>query len=235
MRSTAWPRVLEDLVDAQDTFVADASHQLRNPMTALRLRLENLESEVGPEGTDDLGAALDEVARLSRIIDGLLALAHAERDGTRPEHPVEIGTLVEERRDAWQPLAEERNVDVESRLPGHRVSALATPDRLAQVLDNLLANALDVSPAGSTITLAVDEQPAWVEVHVVDEGRGLTDAERQHAFDRFWRSSSASGDFGGSGLGLSIVRKLVQADGGEAALGSAPGGGVDAVVRLRRR
>jgi signal transduction histidine kinase len=115
------------------------------------------------------------------------------------------------------------------------VRAIVTPDRLAQVLDNLLANAVDVAPPSSTVTLAVRGGDGRPEVHVIDEGPGMVDAERAHAFDRFWRS--ASGDhsvLGGSGLGLSIVRKLVAADGGEVELGSAPAGGVDAVVRLRR-
>ena len=74
---------------------------------------------------------------------------------------------------------------------------------------------------------------ASVEVHVIDEGPGLSDEERQRAFDRFWRASREGGSLGGSGLGLAIVQKLVRADGGEVELREADGGGVDAVVRYR--
>lgn len=226
---------LKELVDAQDAFVADASHQLRNPLTGLRLRLENLAPDVGPEGADDLRGALDEAARLSRIVDGLLALARVERDGARrPEEAVDVSSLIEERRQAWVALAEERGVTLDAELPSQPERALVTPDRFTQVLDNLLANALDVSAPGSTIILRTDVDLGCVEVHVVDQGPGLDAAERARAFDRFWRASSTPGSLGGSGIGLSIVHKLVQADGGDVELVSAPGGGLDAVVRLRR-
>ncbi len=106
----------------------------------------------------------------------------------------------------------------------------AAPGRLAQVIDNLLANALEASPAGTTVTLSALAAPPWVELHVVDHGPGMTAEQRARAFDRFWRVGSGGG---GSGLGLAIVRRLVAADEGEVELGEAPGGGVDAVVRLR--
>ena len=225
---------LQELVDAQDAFVADASHQLRTPLTALRLRLENLKAEVTPTTEEDLAGALDEVARLSRLVDGLLVLARPEREGAATEgHAIDVAAVVDERRQAWTALAEERQLV----LRAERVAptpALATPDRLRQVLDNLLANALDASPPGSTVTMRVEQERDVVAVHVIDEGPGLAAQDRAHAFDRFWRSSSASaGRLGGTGLGLAIVRKLVLADGGEVELREAPTGGVDAVVRLR--
>jgi signal transduction histidine kinase len=227
---------LEDLVVAQDAFVADASHQLRNPLLALRLRLENLVADDGGERSDDVRRALDEVARLSRTVDGLLALARADRGGPRsPSVPVDLVPLVRARCEEWSALADERDVELVVAAPDHPVRALVTPDRLAQVLDNLLANAVDVAPPSSTVTLAIRDGGGLPEVHVIDEGPGLSDLERQHAFDRFWRSSSPpTSSLGGSGLGLSIVRKLVAADGGDVELGSGASGGVDAVVRLHR-
>jgi signal transduction histidine kinase len=227
---------LEDLVVAQDAFVADASHQLRNPLLALRLRLENLVAGDADDVADDVQRALDEVARLSRTVDGLLALARADRSGSvRPSVPADVGALVRARRDEWSALADERGVTLIVVAPDHPVRALVTPDRFAQVLDNLLANAIDTAPPSSTVELAVRDGGPLVEVHVIDEGPGLSDLERRHAFDRFWRSASASPtSLGGSGLGLSIVRKLVAADGGDVELESGAGGGVDAVVRHRR-
>ncbi len=95
------------------------------------------------------------------------------------------------------------------------------------MVDNLVANAVRVS---SDVTVAVRRSEEWVELHVVDHGPGLSEEERARAFDRFWRGRTTAA---GSGLGLAIVRRLATADGGEAELRPAPGGGVDAVVRLR--
>jgi signal transduction histidine kinase len=220
---------LQRLVESQQAFVADASHQLRTPLTALRLRLENLERDVDPPGRPELEGALAEVERLGRLVEGLLALARADA-GVLPEETVDLERAVGERLGAWQALAEEREVELVRDLNGAR-TARASPERLGQVLDNLLANALEVSPRGGSIRLAACPSGDWVELHVVDQGPGMAPEQRAHAFDRFWR---ASGDGPGFGLGLAIVRRLVAADGGEVELLEAPGGGLDAVVRLRR-
>jgi signal transduction histidine kinase len=106
----------------------------------------------------------------------------------------------------------------------------AAPVRVEQVLDNLLANALEVSPDGARIVLGTSRGREWVELHVVDEGPGLTAEERERAFDRFWRGRG-SGE--GSGLGLAIVKRLVAADDGRVELRPAAPRGVDAVVLLR--
>ena len=218
---------LQELVEAQNAFVADASHQLRTPLTALRLRLETLEGSVEGPVAADLDAAIAEAHRLSRLVDGLLALAKVE--ASRPARTVvDAAAVVEDRVQAWGPLAEERGVDLRGRTPA-TAPALAVSGFLEQVLDNLIANALDVSPSDTTVELAVRRSPAWVEVHVVDDGPGLGAAERQRAFDRFWR---ASGREQGSGLGLAIVRQLIRLSGGEVELVDAPGRGLDAVVRL---
>jgi CheY-like chemotaxis protein len=103
----------------------------------------------------------------------------------------------------------------------------SSPDRLGQILDNLVANAVAVS---DTVGVSVSRDDGWVELHVVDHGPGLSDEERARAFDRFWRGRATGS---GSGLGLAIVRRLADADGGDAELREAPSGGVDAVVRLR--
>jgi signal transduction histidine kinase len=99
--------------------------------------------------------------------------------------------------------------------------------RVEQVLDNLLSNALDASPRGATIQVTTARRNGWVEMHVVDEGPGLAAAARAHAFDRFWH---AGGE--GSGLGLTIARRLAAADEGCVELLEADTGGIDAVVRL---
>jgi signal transduction histidine kinase len=213
---------LERLVHSQADFVADASHELRTPLTALRLRLENL-----PEGADR-DAALRESLRLSALVDGLLALARAD-SGSESGERVDAAALIRDRVDAWLPVAAEHEVALRAEVD-ERLAVRSRPGRLTQVVDNLVSNALEVSPAGTTITVAGRAVEPWVELHVIDEGPGLTAEQRERAFDRFWRAGSGEG---ASGLGLAIVRRLVAADAGEVELLAAPGGGIDAVVRLR--
>jgi signal transduction histidine kinase len=232
---------LEQLVDAQQAFVADASHQLRTPLAALRLRLENIEREIAVGRRDDLEGALEEVNRLSVLVDGLLELARAGQQGSSPQ-PIDTRALVLGRRDAWSALAEERAVHIDVQVDDTLV--LATPGRLEQVLDNLLNNALEVAPAGSTIEVSAVATNGDVRLSVADAGPGLSDEQRTRAFDRFWRAGrgtdpddgdhaeTAPGDEGGFGLGLAIVRQLVVADGGEVTLGRSAAGGLEVVVTL---
>lgn len=225
---------LEDLVTAQEQFVADASHQLRTPLTALRLRLEMVELDSDDANRDDIDGARNEVQRMSRMVDGLLALARAERtQGTRPGRLALDGAL-QERAAAWQPVAEERDVSIVAR--GAGLKARCTADMLSQVLDNLIANALEVAPANSVLTLQASTEDSSsgsvIAVHVIDHGPGLTDEQRERAFDRFWRATNERGELGGTGLGLAIVQKLVESEGGRAELRAADGGGLDAVLLL---
>lgn len=228
---------LEVLVGAQESFIADASHQLRTPLTSLRLRLELLDGSLAgiPQARDEaaqVAAALEEVARLSRLVDGLLALARAERTGPSvTATTVDLGSTLRDRADAWAPVAAEEGVAIEVDASS-LVVGRATPDRLVQVVDNLIANAIDASPAETTVSLSALAGPQGPEVHVLDRGPGLPAAARAHAFDRFWSGRSSESRLGGSGLGLAIVRKLVEADGGVVELRPREGGGLDATVVL---
>ena len=132
-----------------------------------------------------------------------------------------------ERAAVWEPLPAEQHVALAVTGPAtDRVWAI--PGALEQIVDNLLANALRVSPPGTTIVLARAPGP---ELHVVDQGPGMSETDRTRAFDRFWRASTSHHD--GTGLGLPIVRHLVHASGGEITLDAAPGGGLDARIILR--
>lgn len=209
---------LERVLRSQEEFVADASHELRTPLTALRLRLEN----------GDLDGGLREVERLSELVEGLLALARADA-APAPAASVDAAAVVRERVATWRPLADERGIALVAETDDS-IAAHAAPERIAQVLDNLVANALDAAPRGTTVAVSAARTPAGVELHVRDEGPGLSPEQRARAFDRFWRAGAAGS---GSGLGLAIVRKLVEADGGRVELLESPAGGVDAVVRWR--
>jgi signal transduction histidine kinase len=221
---------LAELVTAQQQFVADASHQLRTPLTALRLRLENLAAELSGAPAAQLEDAQGEVDRLTRLVDGLLALSRAQQQ--RPASTaVDITNVVSERCAAWAALADEQDVALTVAIDADAsVEATIVPGHLEQILDNLLANAVEVSPPGQGIEVGVADGNGTVRVHVRDHGPGLSDQERQRAFDRFWQGSAAP--TGSSGLGLAIVRQLAIANGGTITLEAPEGGGLDAVLCL---
>ncbi|MFJ8959201.1 sensor histidine kinase [Lentzea sp. NPDC102401] len=214
------------LVGSQRAFIGDASHQLRTPLTALRLSLDNVADGVDdPVVREDVDMATAEVVRMSRLVNGLLALARAEADVPHPE-PVQVLDVVAERFTAWRAAADERSISLVSE--GFDIRVLATPGHLEQVLDNVLSNALEVSPDGATI-LVRTTRPGLVEV--IDAGPGLPEADRARAFDRFWRGQGLTGK-GGSGLGLAIVKQLVTDDGGAVSLEASSSGGLCVRIRL---
>jgi signal transduction histidine kinase len=221
---------LEELVTAHRAFAGDASHQLRSPLTALRLRLENIADDLPGTEASDVDEVLTEADRLSRIVDGLLALARSE--GQRPaREEIDLGAVVSDRHAAWLPFAEERGVGLECDPNSRPTPVWAVPGYLDQIVDNLISNAIEATPAGRSIHLRVAEEGDRVALHVTDEGVGMSDADRAHAADRFWRGSDSRAN-GGTGLGLAIVGQLARACEAVVELLAAPGGGTDVVVRL---
>lgn len=220
---------LEILVESQRAFVADASHQLRTPLAALRLRIENLTYDLDTEHREDLDGALAEVARLSRLVDDLLALARAEQEVAAPT-ALSLRQILDERAQAWGALFEEQQVHLDIVVADELVTT--TPGRLDQVFDNLLNNALAVTPIGGTIEIRVQQRDANVDVWCGDSGPGMTPEQRARAFDRFWRAPTATRGTG-SGLGLAIVAQLTRLDGGDVSLGVSHLGGLEVHLSLR--
>ncbi|MEZ0090759.1 sensor histidine kinase [Streptacidiphilus sp. EB129] len=215
----------ETLIHGHRAVVADVSHQLRTPLTALRLRLDLLAADAEGDTAQELGGAQDEIARLSRLVDGLLAVARAENSVPR-QLAVRVDEVVADRIAVWEPLSAERGLELTARGPSRLTAQLGAGD-LEQILDNLLANALEaVSPGGLVqVVTGRDEQQGDVLLRVVDNGPGMDESAREHAFRRFGTARA-----GGTGLGLAIVHRLVTANGGRAALEPTPGGGL--TVRL---
>jgi len=223
---------LDTLVHSSRAVVADVSHQLRTPLAAMRLRLELVRADMTAEGRasgadEDLGVALGELDRLSRLVDGLLLVARAESAQSRPQ-PLDVNEIVHERRHAWQPVAEERGVRLSVDAPEDNVIASITPGQLEQVLDNLLDNSLEAMPAGGCIDVRITRERDTVSVAVCDDGPGMTEEQEQAAFHRFVTGRAGTG----AGLGLTVVHRLVTADGGTVHLDSSPGVGTTVVVQL---
>jgi len=220
---------LRQLLEEQERFVADASHQLRTPLTALRLRLENLRSHLDEEAAGEVDLALDEIDRLAALVVSLLRLARASEQRERVD--VDVAALAEERVSTWTALAEleEVQIDLDVDRTSGALVARTVPGAVEQILDNLLENALEVAPHGSAVTVAVAREGRTVHLEVRDEGPGLTEEQRRHAPERFWRGSPGGG---GTGLGLSIVASLASASGGRLLLGAVEPHGLAARVEL---
>ena len=216
---------LESLVHGNRATIADVSHQLRTPLAALRLRLDVLTQDSDAETAEELAGAQDEIARLSHLVDGLLALARAESVLVEPVS-VRLDEVIRDRAAAWRPVAEERGVELRQSCHGP-VPAMAGEGHLEQVLDNLLANALDAVPAGGHVQVSAAAEGDGAQVVVADDGPGMTPRQQEMAFRRFVSSTP-----GGAGLGLAIVHRLVTSNGGSTALSDTPGGGLTVTVTL---
>lgn len=222
---------VQGVVESQRGFAGDASHQLRTPLTALRLRLDRAAELMDDEepAVEQVDAARDEIDRLQRLVDGLLVLARAD-NREQQTAPVDIARVAADRVEAWQPLADERSVTITLDAPGMAV-AHAVASAAEQIVDNYLDNALEAVPEGGLIVVAVRGDQGSVVLTVDDSGPGLPAEDRERAFDRFWRGSQ---DGSGSGLGLAVVASLARAGGGSVALEESPLGGVRSMARFRR-
>jgi signal transduction histidine kinase len=212
---------------AQREFVANASHQLRTPLTGLRLRIESARLKSGPEAAAELEAAEQEVERLARLLTSLLTLA---REGDKPTapRPVSLARAAERAYERWAASAEEDGRELE--LVGNGDATIAASEEdLAILLDNLIENALRYSPTCVAVDWGRDGGEAWLAV--LDEGPGLQAGEETQQFERFARGSAGSGR-SGTGLGLAIVQTLAHRWRGDASLSNRLEGGTRAEVRF---
>jgi signal transduction histidine kinase len=232
---------LEALVHGNRAVIADVSHQLRTPLAALRLRLDLLAADPDPDPETtghELAGALEELARLSRLVDGLLAVARAENVVPVPA-AVDVAEVARERVVAWHPVADDRGIVLEAGEAGRDagkaggwgarspVLAWMGEGHLEQVLDNLIANALDALSAGGHVTVTTTATTAGARISVADDGPGMSAEDRERAFLRFTTSNP-----NGTGLGLAIVHRLVTSNGGTAKLTGTPGGGLTAILEF---
>lgn len=220
------------LLRVQQDFVADASHQLRTPLTGLRLRLENLRQRLrgDREASDEVDASMREIDRLSQIVDELLILSRAG-EHELPGEQVDLADAARRAAERWHDAGRERGIGVRARAEQATGSAWCARPDLDRSLDALVENALRYSPAGSTVTVAAT--PGRLDV--LDEGPGLDPGEEETVFERFSRGGAGRRGPSGTGLGLPIARELIRQWGGDVSLANRDRGGLRAVIRVPAR
>jgi signal transduction histidine kinase len=202
-------RVRKDLV-------ANASHELRTPIGALRARLENLVDGVEAPDPAVLSGLLEQTERLSDLVEQLLDLSKLESGAVPLERePVRASELLGRIAREWTPVAAERRVRVDVVVQPPELEVVCDERRIEQVLGNLVANAVRHSPDDAAVVLAAARRDGGVRYEVRDEGPGIPAEEADRVFERFYRSDRGrSHDEGGSGLGLAISRWIVELHGG---------------------
>jgi signal transduction histidine kinase len=219
-RRAAAERLRRDLVN-------DVAHELRSPLTNLRAHLEALEDGLLAPTPETLASLGDEVRLLGRLVDELQDLALAEAGQLALERgPVDLAGEIERAMNAARPAADELGIGLETDLPAGLPGVEGDARRLAQVLRNLLGNALTHTPPGGRIVARARPGEGEVAVEIEDSGAGIAAEHLPHLFDRFYRADpSRSRATGGAGLGLAIVQQLVAAHGGRVWVTSAVGEG----------
>ena len=224
---------LEEAYRAQQRFVADASHELRAPLTAIQGNLELLRRQPtmsAIERQEALGEAEREAARLTRLVADLLALARADSGATIKRAPVDLDAAVLDALSAARPLAHGQSLVLETFEPA---TVVGDADRLKQLFLILLDNALKYTPPAGSVTVDLCRNGSHVEVIVRDPGVGIPPDALPHVFERFYRADRARArDPGGTGLGLAIAHWIVEQLGGAIRADSRPGQGTTVTVSL---
>jgi signal transduction histidine kinase len=223
-----------DSEDRMRRFVADASHELRTPLTSVR----GLAEFSLQQGTDASPAELlrlmtliqQEATRMGRLVEDLLMLAQFDLDRPLDRHPVDLSSIAARAVLAARLIQPDRPITLHADAP---VIVDGDAERLRQVLDNLIGNALQHTPRGSAVTVSVQDQAGQAQLTVADNGPGMTSDQASRVFERFYRTDRARARArGGTGLGLSIAATLTSAHAGTITVDTQPGRGAAFTVRL---
>jgi two-component system, OmpR family, sensor kinase len=234
-----WTRLERSFV-ALRRFTADASHELKTPLTVVRAGVERAitRPEMPPETLAALEETLQEVNRMTELLDSLLTLARAD-EGRAELHrePVDLREIVEEAGETGELLAEHAGVGMEIRLPPDPVVVSVDRSRVRQLALNLIENAVKYTPRGGQVSVELGNNDGRAVFTVADTGIGIAPGDLPHVFDRFWRADSArtrTSERAGTGLGLAICKWIAEAHGGTIEVQSRPGRGTTFTVGLPR-
>jgi signal transduction histidine kinase len=229
-------QVVRASLDRQQRLVADASHQMRNPLAAVRLRADTLENYVAPEGWPTYNSMTAELDRFENLLQQLLRLARAEQvSGSRKvglsttaAESTALADVIEERVAFWKPILDGEDQQLRNRADHPSTAVQLARHDVEQLLDVALENALRYAGHGATVTVATEQTGETVEMIVSDNGAGLPDTDLARAAARFWR---AKDDSAGTGLGLAIATEIAAGHGGTISVEKAPEGGL--LIRYR--
>jgi two-component system OmpR family sensor kinase/two-component system sensor histidine kinase BaeS len=198
--------------------VADVAHELRTPLSVLQGNLRAILDDVYALEKGEIARLYDETRLLSRLVDDLQELALVDAGKLNLNlRPTDSSQVIEETVESFGPVAEARGVLLSAHMPGNLPQVQADADRLAQILRNLVANALRHTPAGGSVTVEAVGRAEKLEITVRDTGEGIASEDLPHIFERFWRADSSrarSVAGGGTGLGLSVAQSLVESQRG---------------------
>ena len=221
---------LHEAETLRQNMVADVAHELRTPLSVLQGNLWAILNDVYPLEKAEISRLYDEIRLLSRLVDDLRELASADAGQLHLNLiPVDVAQVVRHTVDNFALAAEAQELSLTAQLPDDLPSVLADPDRVAQVLRNLLVNALRHTPLGGAVTVSAAAREKTVEISITDTGEGIAPEDLPHVFERFWRvdparaRSTTGGEkrlVGGSGLGLVIARAIVELHNGRVAVTS---------------
>jgi heavy metal sensor kinase len=234
-----WTR-LERSFAALRRFTADASHELKTPLTVVRAGVERAitRPDMPPETLAALEETLQEVNRMTELLDSLLTLARAD-EGRAELHrePVDLRQIIEEAGETGELLAEHAGVGMEIRLPADPLVVSVDRSRVRQLALNLIENAVKYTPRGGQVSVELGSNDGRAVFTVADTGIGIAPGDLPHVFDRFWRADSArtrTSERAGTGLGLAICKWIAEAHGGTIDVQSRPGRGTTFTVGLPR-
>jgi len=225
--------------DRSRDFLADVSHELRTPIAALRTFNELMADEASmDESTREefIEQSRQQIDRLDWLATNLLELSKLESGLVLLDlRPDDLRAVVENSLQQQLPTADRKDVELKMTIPEEPIRQMHDPQRLGQVVTNLIGNAIKFTPAGGTVEVTLAATPEGAEVRVVDTGVGIDPNELPMVFERFYRGSQAhESRAAGSGLGLSIVRSIVEMHNGRVAISSTPGVGTQVSVALPR-
>jgi signal transduction histidine kinase len=228
---------LERQEGLRNQMVADVAHELRTPLSVMRGNLEAMIDELIPASEEELDAVHGEVMRLSRLVEDLRLLSLADAGELRLEiHEVDVASLVETAVRRLTPSAEARSITLSGDIGRNTGTIMGDEGKLQQVLANLVTNALRYTPAGKTVTVSARSVGQDVWLAVTDQGPGVDPAELPNFFERFWKGdrsrTRSQSTISGSGLGLSIVRQIVELHGGRVEAALPEEGGLQVTIIL---
>jgi len=226
---------LADTEARRTRLLGEVAHEMRTPLTVIDAHVEGMIDGVLATDAEELGKVSDEVRRLRRLSDDLSALSRAEEGRLALVlRRVDLAGVVTAAAERLRPQAEDGGLDLTVSTPGRPVEVEADADRLAQVVTNLVGNAVRATPAGGSVDVVVAGDARGATVTVRDTGEGLAPDDLARVFERFYRVSGRRGENerGGSGIGLTIARGIVAAHGGQV-LASSPGRGRGSTFTVR--